>query len=144
VPRPELRKRYPSVCPQIDDCEDAVAANDLLALGAHDAIRERGMRCPRDISIVGHNDMPLVDMVDPPLTTIRINPRELGREAADLLQQTMETHDATARTMVLPPKLIVRQSTFANQLRCPGKNDGRPANAPFTKAARTVQRAPFA
>jgi LacI family transcriptional regulator len=93
------------------DITGIVAANDLLALGAYDAIRERGMRCPRDISIVGHNDMPLVDMVDPPLTTIRINPRELGREAADLLQQTMKTHDVAARTMVLPPKLIVRQST---------------------------------
>jgi LacI family transcriptional regulator len=92
------------------DITGIVAANDLLALGAYDAIRARGMRCPRDISIVGHNDMPLVDMVDPPLTTIRINPRELGREAADLLQQTM-TLDAAARTMVLPPKLIVRQST---------------------------------
>ncbi len=64
-----------------------VAANDLLALGAYDVLREEGLECPRDISIVGHNDMPLVDMVQPPLTTIRISHKEMGRQAADLLQQ---------------------------------------------------------
>ncbi|MCY0854745.1 substrate-binding domain-containing protein [Cupriavidus sp. D39] len=42
-----------------------VAANDLIALGVYDALRERGLQCPRDLSVVGHNDMPLVDMVAP-------------------------------------------------------------------------------
>jgi LacI family transcriptional regulator len=90
-----------------------VAGNDLLALGAYDFLREEGLECPRDISIVGHNDMPLVDMVDPPLTTIRISHREMGRQAADLLQQAIETVDSPARNVVLPPKLIVRSSTAA-------------------------------
>jgi LacI family transcriptional regulator len=88
-----------------------VAANDLLALGAYDVLREAGLECPRDISIVGHNDMPLVDMVRPPLTTIRISHREMGRQAADLLQQAIETLDSPARNVVLPAKLIVRDST---------------------------------
>jgi LacI family transcriptional regulator, galactose operon repressor len=88
-----------------------VAANDLLALGAYDVLRERGLECPRDMSIVGHNDMPLVDMVHPPLTTVRISHKEMGRQAADLLQQAIETHDSPARNVVLPPKLIVRNST---------------------------------
>jgi LacI family transcriptional regulator len=88
-----------------------VAANDLLALGAYDVLREEGLECPRDISIVGHNDMPLVDMVQPPLTTIRISHKEMGRQAADLLQQAIETLDSPARNVVLPAKLIVRNST---------------------------------
>ncbi len=88
-----------------------VAANDLLALGAYDVLREEGLECPRDISIVGHNDMPLVDMVRPPLTTIRISHREMGRQAADLLQQAIETLDSPARNVVLLAKLIVRDST---------------------------------
>jgi LacI family transcriptional regulator len=74
-------------------------------------LREEGLECPRDISIVGHNDMPLVDMVQPPLTTIRISHREMGRQAADLLQQAIETLDSPARNVVLPAKLIVRNST---------------------------------
>jgi LacI family transcriptional regulator len=88
-----------------------VAGNDLLALGAYDVLREEGLECPRDLSIVGHNDMPLVDMVHPSLTTIRISHKEMGRQAADLLQQAMETLDSPARNVVLPPKLIIRNST---------------------------------
>ena len=86
-------------------------ANDLLALGAYDVLRERGLECPRDISIVGHNDMPLVDMVQPALTTVRISHREMGREAAALLEQAIEQEDATVRKVVLPSKLIIRGST---------------------------------
>jgi LacI family transcriptional regulator len=95
------------------DITAIVAANDLLALGAYDVVREDGLNCPRDLSIVGHNDMPLVDMVEPPLTTIRISHKEMGRQAADLLQQAIETLDQPARNVVLPPKLIVRGSTAA-------------------------------
>ncbi|WP_257555421.1 LacI family DNA-binding transcriptional regulator [Sphingobium sp. CFD-2] len=61
------------------DITAIVAANDLLALGAYDALKERGLRCPEDISIVGHNDMPMMDLVTPPLTTIRIGHNALGR-----------------------------------------------------------------
>jgi LacI family transcriptional regulator len=90
-----------------------VAANDLLALGAYDALRERGVDCPTHMSIVGHNDMPLVDMVNPPLTTIRISHREMGGQAADLLQQAIEGDGSVVRSVVLPPKLIIRSSTCA-------------------------------
>ena len=95
------------------DVTAIVAANDLLALGAYDVLRERGLNCPGQLSIVGHNDMPLVDLVDPPLTTIRISHTEMGRQAADLLQQAIESNDNPARNVVLPPKLIVRGSTAA-------------------------------
>lgn len=87
------------------------AANDLLALGAYDVLCERALECPRDMSIVGHNDMPLVDMVRPALTTVRISHREMGRQAADLLQQAIEQDDTAIRSVVLPSKLIVRGST---------------------------------
>jgi len=88
-----------------------VAANDLLAIGAYQAFRERGLKCPDDISIVGHNDMPLVDMIDPPLTTVRIRHRMMGREAARLLMTQMADADAPAQSIVLKPDLIVRCST---------------------------------
>ena len=50
-----------------------VAANDRLALGAIDAIGDRGKTCPEDVSVVGFNDMPYSDRFSPPLTTVRIS-----------------------------------------------------------------------
>jgi LacI family transcriptional regulator len=101
-----------------------VAANDLLALGAYDAIRKLGWSCPGDVSIVGHNDMPLVDIVSPPLTTVRISHHEIGREAADLLLQRMRgDSDTSMRNVILAPELIVRASTAAP--RADKKRPGR-------------------
>ena len=93
--------------------EAVVCCNDLVALGAYDEMRARGLRVPRDISITGHNDMPLVDMVDPPLTTIRLPHRELGWRAAEMLFEEIDGHSMSASTVVLRPELVVRQSTAA-------------------------------
>jgi LacI family transcriptional regulator len=91
-----------------------VAANDLLALGLLQALRARGLSCPADMSVVGHNDMPLVDMIDPPLTTVRIGPREMGHDAARLLLSELEGGArTTVRRVILKPELILRASTAA-------------------------------
>lgn len=91
-----------------------VAANDLLALGVLDALHELGLRCPEDISVVGHNDMPLVDLISPPLTTVRIEHRAMGREAAGLLLKELGAKTTANSRLVLKPELIVRGSTRAN------------------------------
>ncbi len=70
-----------------------VAANDLLAIGCLDVLRERGLDCPGDISVVGHNDIPLMDALSPPLTTIRIQHAEMGREAARLMHARIGQRD---------------------------------------------------
>ena len=88
-----------------------VAANDLLALGAYEAIADAGLSCPGDISVTGFNDMPFVDRLSPPLTTIRIPHYELGREAARRLVELIQTPDSPARATTLRPELIVRGST---------------------------------
>jgi len=89
----------------------ALTANDLLALGCYDALEARGLRCPQDISITGFNDMPYVDRIDPPLTTLHIPHDELGVQAAQLLLERIENPDAPAEERRLAPKLIVRAST---------------------------------
>lgn len=94
-----------------DGISAVVAANDLLALGVLDVIRKRGLRCPQDVSVVGHNDMPLIDLVSPPLTTVRIEHREMGRGAAKLLLENIEAGSTAARHVVLEPELVVRAST---------------------------------
>jgi len=70
-----------------------------------------GRRCPEDISVVGHNDMPLVDLISPPLTTIRIGHREMGRGAAKLLLKEIDNRGAAVQHVILQPELIVRAST---------------------------------
>ncbi len=93
------------------DTTAIIAANDLLAIGCLDVIKASGRRCPDDVSVIGHNDMPLVDMIDPPLTTVRINFRQMGTEAASLMLRRLEDPASDAVMMTLRPKLIVRGST---------------------------------
>jgi LacI family transcriptional regulator len=88
-----------------------VAANDLLALGIYDALLMRGLRCPADVSVVGHNDMPYVDMLSPPLTTVRIAQRSIGNQAARLLLGQIADPAARHERIMLEPGLIVRRST---------------------------------
>ncbi|MGJ4964104.1 LacI family DNA-binding transcriptional regulator [Bradyrhizobium sp. HKCCYLRH3061] len=90
-----------------------VAANDLLALGVYDALAARGLACPGDVSVVGHNDMPFVDMVAPPLTTVRIAQRDMGEAAARLLLDRLAGREAATDHIVLAPELIIRGSTIA-------------------------------
>lgn len=93
------------------DVTALAAANDLLALGAYRACAERGLRVPQDVSIVGHNDMPLVDMVEPPLTTIRISHLCMGEEAARLILREIDQPGGAPERIVTPPELIVRGSS---------------------------------
>jgi LacI family transcriptional regulator len=93
------------------DLTAIVAANDRLAIGCYDALEARGLRCPQDISIVGFNDMPFVDRLRPPLTSVRVPQREIGTVAADLLLQRLADGSQTAREILLEPTLIVRGST---------------------------------
>jgi LacI family transcriptional regulator len=88
-----------------------VAGNDLLALGCYDALAERGLSCPGDISVVGFNDMPFVDKLSPPLTTVHIPHYEVGAEAAHLLLERLRAPNRPARSILLPLTLVNRQST---------------------------------
>jgi LacI family transcriptional regulator len=92
------------------DITAIVAANDLLALGCYDAFAERNISCPGDISVTGYNDAPFVDMVSPPLTTVRIKQHEMGVEAARLLLARMNGQEITA-DVLLRPELVQRRST---------------------------------
>lgn len=88
-----------------------VAGNDLLALGCYDVFVEEGIFCPTDISVIGYNDMPFIDKLRPPLTTIRIPHYEIGWNAADLMLLRIADPEAFPRTVFLEPELIVRSST---------------------------------
>jgi LacI family transcriptional regulator len=99
------------------DLTAIVAANDLVALGCYDALRELGLRCPKDMSVVGHNDMPFVDLVSPPLTTVRISHHELGIQAARLILRRTSGEDSSIVDIRLKPELILRASTASPRRR---------------------------
>src|SRR3954468_1764398 len=88
-----------------------VAGNDLIALGCYDVFNERGIGCPDDLSVVGFNDMPLLDKLRPPLTTVGIPHHQIGEEAARMLLESINEPGRPARSVLLPVSLVVRGST---------------------------------
>ena len=88
-----------------------LAGNDLVALGCFDALAEHGLSCPDDVSVVGFNDIPLMDKLRPPLTTVRIPHYEIGAEAARLLLEDLQEPRRHPRSILLPLTLVVRGST---------------------------------
>ena len=87
------------------------AHNDLMALGALAALRRRDISVPDDMSMVGYNDLPGMDLVAPPLTTVRYPSREIGRAAGELVVELLAGEEP--QSLVLEPALVVRQSTLA-------------------------------
>ncbi|MEU8247175.1 LacI family DNA-binding transcriptional regulator [Nonomuraea sp. NPDC048916] len=92
-------------------CTAVVAGNDLIALGCYDVFAERGLSCPGDMSVIGFNDMPFLDKLRPPLTTVAVPHHELGAEAARMLLDCIGEPDRPARSTLLPVTLVVRGST---------------------------------
>jgi LacI family transcriptional regulator len=89
------------------------AANDMLAVGCYAALDEAGLQCPDDISVIGFNDMPFIDRLRPPLTTVRFPHYQLGTEAAQLLLERIGEREAPVKILYLAPELVVRGSVAA-------------------------------
>jgi LacI family transcriptional regulator len=87
------------------------AHHDLMAFGALTAAEERGLMCPRDLSMIGYYDLPHVDRVVPALTTIRQPREELGRLAAEVMVEILSSPARPPASRKLAPTLVVRQST---------------------------------
>jgi LacI family transcriptional regulator len=87
------------------------ACNDLMAIGALKAIREAGLSVPEDISLIGHDDIEMASYIQPALTTISQPVEELAATAIKLLLERIEQPGLAPRRILLPNRLIVRQST---------------------------------
>ena len=92
-------------------CTAVAAANDMLAVGCYQALDRAGLSCPADLSVVGFNDMPFIDMLRPPLTTIAFPHYQVGTEAAQLLIENLNGDGSRVKVLYLAPELIVRGST---------------------------------
>jgi DNA-binding LacI/PurR family transcriptional regulator len=90
-------------------------ASDVVALGAMAAVRERGMRIPQDVALVGFDDIFLAAYVSPPLTTVRLPAYGLGWAAGDMLIRFInEDQPPVERQMLLGSELVIRQSCGGN------------------------------
>jgi len=88
------------------------AANDVQALAVCAAAHQRGLRIPRDLSVVGFDDVPMSQWVTPPLTTVRQPIAEIGALAArSLLDHTGGTVDLPTGRVELATTMVVREST---------------------------------
>lgn len=90
-------------------------ASDTVALGALQAIRQAGLRIPDDIALVGFDDIPLAEFIDPPLTTVRLPATGLGWGAAELLIRLIAAEEKIYdSTVILETELVVRKSCGAH------------------------------
>jgi LacI family transcriptional regulator len=89
------------------------AANNLLAEQAWRVLRKRSLRLPEDCSLVGFDDVPWMEMVDPSITVVDQPTVEMGRCAARLLLERIEDPAGPPRIECLQPSLILRRSTAA-------------------------------
>ncbi|CAH2914072.1 MAG: Transcriptional regulator KPN_00542, LacI family [uncultured Paraburkholderia sp.] len=87
------------------------AVSDTLATGVLHGLRSIGKRVPDDVAVVGFDDISIASQVDPPLTTIAQPMRELGETAARLLLQRLANPLANVPGVLLPHRLVIREST---------------------------------
>jgi LacI family transcriptional regulator len=87
------------------------AGSDQQALGVYEAARQRGLRIPQDLSVVGFDDLPIDRWLSPSLTTVRQPLVDMGRLAADMLGMLIDDVPLPSRRVELATELIVREST---------------------------------
>jgi len=90
---------------------DAIfCANDLMAVGCYDALRELGKRIPQDVAVIGFDDRDIAKFLHPPLTTLLLPQREMGAIAAEILIDAAGRLDAGPKQIKVECPLVERQS----------------------------------
>lgn len=88
-----------------------VATNDMLALGVIKACQSSGLNVPRDIAVIGFDDVPLAQLVAPALTTLRQPTTDIARDCVNLIVDRIRTKDSgPPRQLIYEPELIIRDS----------------------------------
>lgn len=86
------------------------AGSDQIARGIYDALKQAGMAIPDDISVAGFNDSEGA-LMDPPLTSVREFPEELGKHLAEFVLRRIQQPDRPPQKLTIPTRLVLRQST---------------------------------
>jgi LacI family transcriptional regulator len=105
------------------------AGSDQQAFGVYEAARQRGLRIPEDLSVVGFDELPVARWASPPLTTVRQPLAEMGSAAAQMLGELVEGLPLRSSRLELSTELIVRESTTGAKKHSP-KEPGPKEPAP--------------
>lgn len=91
--------------------DSVFCANDLIALGVIKALREKGVKIPEDIGIVGFDDIYMTTLIEPQLTTVHQPNYQMGYKAAQMLVDIIEENIVEQKEEILKTKLIIRESS---------------------------------
>jgi len=111
---PRIKQGYETTLALLEQADrpDAVfTSNSLLTAGVFQAIRDRKMKVPEDVALVGFDETTWGAMVDPPITLIAQPTEEIGRTATELLFQRIEEPTRSPKTVILKGSLIKRASS---------------------------------
>lgn len=111
---PRLKQGYDTTLGLFDqsDRPDAIfTSNSMLTAGAYQAVRDRKLRVPEDVALVGFDETTWGALVDPPITLIAQPTEEIGRTATELLFQRIEEPTRSPKTVILKGSLIARASS---------------------------------
>ena len=86
------------------------AGNDMIALGVLAAIRDAGLRCPKDVSVIGFDDLELAELTNPALSSVSQSGYQLGSTAASILLERIDGDTGPAKHIVLETSLKLRDS----------------------------------
>ncbi len=111
---PSMQGAYADMCAILDAGEKPAKAyfadNDLIALGAMKAFREHGYQIPKDISIIGFDDIPMCEFTDPGLTTVHVPKRYMGICAVNRLHEIIGSRDHYSVNIEISTHLVLRGS----------------------------------
>jgi LacI family transcriptional regulator len=111
-----------------------VAANDLLAIGAQEALAEHGINCPKNVSITGYNDADFMRRLTPAFTTVRVPLNRMGALAARTLLAWLRGDEPQLSSQILLPVELMQRGTTASARWASRKTTGRDGEAPNTVA----------
>jgi len=86
--------------------------NDIVCLGVMKALKEKGYAIPKDLSLIGFDDLPTSAQSEPPLTTVRVFKKDIGAMALTLLQERIVRNDAPQIKVLISGELIIRESVM--------------------------------
>ena len=87
-----------------------VVTDDVMAFGAMDAIKRKGLKIPEDIEVMSFNNVPTAELTSPSLTSVDIDAFNLGYEASKLIIEKIKG-EATKDRVIVPTKIIYRESS---------------------------------
>lgn len=87
-----------------------LADNDIIAVGAMNAMKDNGIKIPEDVSIIGIDDMPFAQVISPKLTTSKVYKKDIGRESVKLILRRIENFNGPTQKREVNTSLVLRNS----------------------------------